>query len=203
MSAKAETKEQRMQWLHELRVGWGDQLFESLVWQNKPYIMTIMPETYQETNPENYHYYQHFWLEYQKRHNTWFSYGGMIDGSGVSWTNVTRNGKGNIVSQEAGHNFYNIVIMPTIRFTYLHHEYVNLYSGIGIGLGINGGTETNGLGHKTDAGMAINFSVIGISANYQRWFWAFEVGGLYSLKNANTIFLASSRILNASLGVRF
>ncbi len=203
IGASAETKDERMQLKHELRIGWGDQLFERLVWQNKPYIISIMPETFQETNPENYKYYEHVWIEYQQRHNTWFSYGGMIDFSGVGWTEVTRNGKGQIISQDPNHNFFNVVFMPTIQFTYLHHEYVNMYFGMGIGMGINTGTETNGNGKKNDVGMAVNLSVIGISANYKRWFAAFDVGGLYSIKNTNTIFLASSRILNVSLGVRF
>ena len=72
-----------------------------------------------------------------------------------------------------------------------------------VGLDINGGTETNALGNHTDVGAAINLTVFGISANYQRWFWTIDCGGLYALKNMNTIFLMSSRIVNVGMGVRF
>jgi hypothetical protein len=93
--------------------------------------------------------------------------------------------------------------MPTIRFTYFHHPYVNLYSGLGIGMDINGGTETNAYGFHNDIGAAINLTVFGVSANYDRWFAAVDFGGMYALKNKNTIFLLSSRMINVSIGARF
>ena len=188
---------------NELRIGWGDQLFESLIWNNPTSIISTMPDSYRRTYKEDYSHNQHLWLEYQWRFNHWFSLGGMIDLSEVNWDNVTRDGKGREVARTTGNYFYNAVLMPTIRFTYFHHDNVNFYSGLGIGLDINGGSETNGLGNKTDVGAAINITVFGISANYKRWFWTVDCGGLYALKNANTIFLMSSRIINVGMGVRF
>ena len=93
--------------------------------------------------------------------------------------------------------------MPTVRFTYFFHEYVNLYSGLGFGIGINGGTETNAKGKHTMAGAAVNVTLIGVSANYDRWFMTLDFGGMYSLKDMNTIFMASSRIINVGIGARF
>ena len=203
LGAAAENKWEYLNQRNEIRVGWGDQLFESLIWHNPTQITKTMPVSYTQTYAENYHHDQHIWLEYQYRFRSWFSLGGMIDLSEVHWEMVTRNGAGVETARDKGHYFYNIVIMPTIRFTYFHHEYVNLYSGLGIGLGINGGSETNGYGRHTDVGAAVNITVFGVSANYQRWFWTVDFGGLYSLKDANTIFMASSRIINVGLGARF
>lgn len=203
MSAFAETRTDRIAWKNEIRVGWGDQLFETLMWHNPTSIMTAMPASWQKTYQEDYSHNQHVWLEYQRRCNHWFSYGGMVDMSEVGWYDVTRDGTGAELSRSGRKYFYNVVIMPTVRFTYFHHPNVNLYSGLGLGVGINGGTEANSKGHKTDVGAAINFTVFGVSANYQRWFWTVDLGGLYSLKNANTIFMASSRIFNVSFGARF
>ena len=188
---------------NELRIGWGDQLFESLIWHNPTSIITTMPDSYQQVYKENYSYNQHVWMEYQWRFTHWFSLGAMVDFSHVGWDEVTRNGKGAELNRKEDQFFYNAVIMPTIRFTYFHHENVNFYSGLGVGLDINGGTETNALGNHTDVGAAINLTVFGISANYQRWFWTIDCGGLYALKNMNTIFLMSSRIVNVGMGVRF
>ena len=199
----AESKSERETMKHELRIGWGDQLFETLAWHNPTHIINTMPETFEAVYHENYHYNQHLWLEYQHRHNSWFSYGGMVDLSNVTWSDVRRNGKGAEVSRDNGHYFYNIVIMPTIYFTYFHHPYVNLHSGLGLGLGINGGSEQNIAGNRTDVGAAVNITVIGVSANYKRWFMSFDLGGMYSLKNKNTVFLASSRIMSVAVGVRF
>lgn len=199
----AENKWTHITQRNELRIGWGDQLFESLIWHNPTSIITTMPDSYQQVYKENYSYNQHVWMEYQWRFTHWFSLGAMVDFSHVGWDEVTRNGKGAELNRKENQFFYNAVIMPTIRFTYFHHENVNFYSGLGIGLDINGGTETNAFGNHTDVGAAINLTVFGISANYQRWFWTVDCGGLYALKNMNTIFLMSSRIVNVGMGVRF
>ena len=200
---QAENKYEYMVNRNELRIGWGDQLFESLMWHGPTAITTTMPESYRQTYHENYHHDQHLWVEYQWRFTHWFSLGGMMDLSEVHWDNVTRNGKGVEVARDKGHYFYNIVIMPTVRFTYFHHENVNLYSGLGIGVDVNGGTETNGFGKKTDMGASVNLTLFGVSANYDRWFWTVDFGGMYALKDANTIFMASSRIINVGFGARF
>ena len=199
----AENKWTHITQRNELRIGWGDQLFESLIWHNPTSIITTMPDLYQQVYKENYSYNQHVWMEDQWRFTHWFSLGAMVDFSHVGWDEVTRNGKGAELNRKENQFFYNAVIMPTIRFTYFHHENVNFYSGLGVGLDINGGTETNALGNHTDVGAAINLTVFGISANYQRWFWTVDCGGLYALKNMNTIFLMSSRIVNVGMGVRF
>lgn len=188
---------------NELRIGWGDQLFESLVWHNPTSVATTMPATSSYVYKENYRHNQHIWLEYQYRFRHWFSLGGMFDVSEVGWDRVTRNGQGVEMERNKSNYFYNIVIMPTVRFTYFHHPYVNIYSGLGIGLDINGGTEVDGKGNHTAVGAAVNFTIVGVSANYQRWFWAFDYGGLYALKNANAIYMLKSRMLNFSFGARF
>ena len=199
----AETRFDHLNMRNEIRIGWGDQLFESLVWHNPTSITTTMPAEVTYNYKERYRHNQHIWLEYQYRFNYWFSLGGMFDMSEVGWDLVTRDGRGTELARNKNNYFYNIVMMPTVRFTYFHHEFVNIYSGLGIGLGINGGTEVDGLGKHTALGAAVNFTLVGISANYQRWFCAFDLGGLYSLKNANAIYMASSRILNFSIGARF
>ena len=152
---------------------------------------------------ERYRRHQHLWMEYQYRFKHWFSLGAMVDMSEVGWDVVTRNGQGAELARDKKNYFYNLVIMPTIRFTYFHHPNVNIYSGLGIGMDINGGTEVDGKGRHTALGAAVNLTLVGISANYDRWFCAFDLGGLYALKNANAIYMASSRIMNVSIGARF
>lgn len=180
-------------------------LFEKLIWHAMPVVNTMEP-TYRQSYKENYRYLQHFWTEYQWRPNYWFSVGGMVDMGYVGWDNVTRNGLGEVVDvpeQDPRGHFYNLTMMPTVRFTYLHHPNVNLYSGLGVGITINGGTELNQAGKSTEAGAAINLTVLGLSANYKRYFAAVEWGGLYALRNSDVIYMASSRMFNASIGVRF
>ena len=203
LSAWAENQWDHVTMRNEVRIGWGDQLFESLIWHNPTTIPTTMPESMTYLTHENYRYNQHLWAEYQWRFCCWFSLGAMVDVSEVGWDNVVRNGKGVELSYDPNHFFYNTIIMPTMRFTYYHHPYVNLYSGMGFGMDINGGTEKNGEGHKTDVGMAMSVTLIGVSANYSRWFMTVDIGGMTALKDANTIFLACSRIFNVGIGARF
>lgn len=202
-TAQAETKEQFKQWKNELRIGWGDQLFESVVWHNPTSVIKTMPASYRQTYQENYRYFQHIWLDYHRRHTYWFAYGVMTDVSCVKWDDVTRDGTGHEVGRVNDRDFYNIILMPTIRFTYFHHPYVNLYSGLGAGMGINTGTEVNGKGFHTDIGMAAYICVLGLSANYKRCSAHIDLGGMYSIRDKNTIFLASSRMVSVGLGVRF
>ena len=199
----AEDKYAYLSMRHEVRIGWGDQIFESLIWHNPVYRARTMPAEYTQLYHENYRHSQHFWAEYQYRFKKWFSLGGMTDLSFVHWDDVTRNGLGEELTRDKGHYFFNLVIMPTIRFTYYHHPNVNLYSGLGVGMDINGGTETDGLGRHAVVGAAMNITVFGVSANYKRWFCTVDFGGMYALRNANTIFMASSRMINVGLGARF
>ena len=187
---------------HELRVGWGDQLFETLAWYDQPH-STLYPESYIGQYEERYRYAQHWFAEYQYRVRYWFNVGGMIDYSGVVWDKVNRNGLGEEVSREKNCNFHNIAIMATARFTYMHSKYVSLHSGLGVGLNINTGSEIDYRGRKTALAPALNLTVLGMSVGNEKWFGAVEFGGLYSLMNIHEVYLAGSRMFTLSVGCRF
>lgn len=188
---------------HEVRLGWGDQLFENLIWQNPQAIVDNLPESFSKTYKENYRYSQHWSAEYQWRANGWLGIGALVDASACFWDDVTRNGKGLQTDIAKGQNFWNLLIMPTARFTWLNTEHVNLYSSLGAGLGLNGGSESDVDGKHTVAGFAANVELIGISADWGQWFAYSELGGSFSLRNKSTIFLAASRIISIGIGFRF
>ena len=187
---------------HEIRIGWGDQLFETLVWYDQSHPI-LYPESYIGQYEERYRYAQHWFAEYQYRIRYWFNIGGMIDYSGVVWDKVNRNGLGEEVSREKNCNFHNIAIMATARFTYLHSKYVSLHSGLGVGLNINTGSEIDYRGRKTVLAPALNLTVLGMSVGNEKWFGAVEFGGLYSLMNMHEVYLAGSRMFTLSVGHRF
>ena len=187
---------------HEIRIGWGDQLFETLVWYDQSH-STLYPESYIGQYEERYRYLQHWFVEYQYRFRYWFNVGGMIDYSGVVWDKVHRNGIGEEVSRDENCNFHNIAIMLTTRFTYMHSKYVSLYSGLGVGLNINTGSELDYRGRKTALAPALNLTVLGMSVGNEKWFGAVEFGGLYSLMNIHEVYMTGSRMFTASIGHRF
>lgn len=209
LGVRAESRLDRLSMRHEIRVGWGDQLFETMAW-HEPSTMTIIPanpylspQDFREQRKENYTYYQHVFAEYHYRSNDWFSVGVMLDGSGFSWENVVRDGKGSQVGDPVAQYCLNMVLMPTMRFTYYWHENVNIYSGLGFGMDVNSGTETDIRGRKTVVGAVADLRLLGVSANYKRCFAAVEIGGMIALENANAIFLFGSKMFTASIGVRF
>lgn len=187
---------------HEFRIGWGDQLFETLVWYNQPH-STIYPESYIAQYEERYRYVQHWFAEYQYRIRYWFNVGAMVDYSGVVWDKVRRNGLGEELTRDKNCNFHNIAIMFTTRFTYVHSKYVSLYSGLGAGLNINTGSENDFHHRKTALAPALNFTVLGMSVGNEKWFGAVEFGGLYSVMSIHEVYLAGSRMFTLSAGCRF
>ena len=186
---------------HELRIGWGDMLFESLVWHEEHH-PTILPTEYIATYKEHYRYTQHWFVEYLYNMGYWYSIGIQVDYSGVLWDNVTRNGQGTELVRVKNQNFHNITLLPTIRFAYFHSEYVSLYSALGLGLNINTGTETDYKGRTTTLAPAVNISLMSVRVGKGRWYGMVELGGMFSLMNSNEVYMLGSRICTASVGCR-
>lgn len=201
-SVRDDMRERVRQFPHQLRIGWGDQMFETLVWYHQPH-STIYPESYIEQYEEDFRYVQHWFAEYQYRVKYWFNVGAMVDYSGVLWDKVRRNGKGEELDREEDCSFHNIAIMLTMRFTYFHSKYVSLYSGLGAGLNINTGSELDYLDRHTAFAPALNITALGMNVGNNRWFGAVEFGGLYSLANINEVYMAGSRMFTVSVGYRF
>lgn len=199
----AENKEHRSMNPHELRIGWGDQLFEHLAWHAAPQPVNTLPSTYSAVYSEHYRYTQHWFVEYQYRPNAWLSFGGLFDASGVLWDEVTRNGLGNEISRDSNHSFYNLIIMPTVYFTYLHHKHLSLHSGLGVGIDINGGTETDYKGRNTVVAPALNLTLFGLSVNFGRWYAAADLGALIALTDGQHIYQFGGRLISASIGATF
>ena len=201
-SVRDDMRERVRQFPHQLRIGWGDQMFETLVWYHQPH-STIYPESYIGQYEEDFRYVQHWFAEYQYRVKYWFNVGAMVDYSGVLWDKVRRNGKGEELDREEDCSFHNIAVMLTMRFTYFHSKYVSLYSGLGVGLNINTGSELDYLDRHTAFAPTLNITALGMNVGNERWFGAVEFGGLYSLANINEVYLAGSRMFTASVGYRF
>lgn len=138
-----------------------------------------------------YRYAGHFFAGYRYSFNNWLSAGFDADFSSFSWK----------VDGEAGHNCQNIALLPSVRFTYFDRNIVKMYGGLGAGVDINTGTETDFKGRQTIAAPAFNLVLYGISLNWKNYFGAFELGNLISANSKNEIFLGS-RIISVSIGVR-
>jgi hypothetical protein len=160
-----------------------------------------MPEWYEAPYDENFRYTQHCFVEYMYNFNYWYGLGLLVDYSGVIWDRVVRNGQGEELSREVDRNFHNITIVPTVRFSYYHHDYVSLYSAVGVGLNVNTGTEEI-RGRTTMVSPAVNITLLGMRVGKGRFYGAVEIGGMIALNNAYEVYMMGSRLFTASIGVR-
>lgn len=186
---------------HELRIGWGDQGFESIVWRERG-IPETYPDGYQPYYKTNYRYTQHWFAEYLYNVNYWYSFGFIFDYSGVLWNEVPNASYFPMATESKQGEFHNICLMPEVRFSYLQSEYVSLYSSLGVGLNINTGSELDYKGRKTALAPVVNVSILGVRIGKGRWYGAMELGCMVSLLNMNEMYMLGSRLLTASVGVR-
>ncbi|MCQ2136230.1 MAG: hypothetical protein MJY67_04865 [Bacteroidales bacterium] len=166
---------------HEFRIGWGDMMYETAVYHNNLHHF-------------DYKYTGHFFGEYMYRPTHWFAVGAGVDFEEVMWTDENL-GK--------GRNYWNLSVLPTVRFTWVHTPYVNLYTSLYQGLCVNGGTEVDVKGRKTALAPAVGISLLGIQIGDAHWFGTIELGALNAMMSAQEIYMAGSRLISVSLGYRF
>ena len=201
-SVSAETTAARDSMRHEVRVAVGDMLFETLMWHNDVHRNYLGSPDRAYTERQHFCYTPHIGAEYQYRINRWLGVGALVDFQYTAWENRTYNNL-NQLTATSDENFYNLTILPTVRFTYLHTEYVSLYSSLALGMNINGGTETDIYGKKTAVGAAFDIGALGITVGHGHWFGSAELGGMFALKNTATIYMLASRIVSVSVGYTF
>lgn len=181
------TKEEYMH--HELRVGWGDMLFETSQWHTT-------------TRTNHYRYTGHVFAEYQYFFRPWFSLGGQVDYEQVWWDVFKQK---NLILEQplTDRTFYNVSVLPTLRFTYYHHPYVNIYFALSFGITVNGGSEKDMKERYTAVAPGWDITFLGVKAGKDHWFGTIEIGGLNALTGRNYIYMVGSRIFTASVGCSF
>ena len=165
---------------HEFRLGMGDMGFEKAAFHNS-------------RQQVGYRYFGHLFAGYRYSFNDWLGAGADVDFSNVSWESS---------ADRSNHDFQNISIIPSVRFTYFRKGIVSMYSGLGIGLNINTGTEIDYLGRKTVCAPTFNPVFYAISLAYKNAFGTLELGPLVSLNNRFEIFMLGSRAISISIGYR-
>ena len=180
---------------HQFRIGWGDMLFETLAF-HPSYEGTYgnpesLPADFRRSETFDYRYTGHFFAEYQYRITKVFSVGIQADAEGIFWKEgeVDRYHK-SLVPATLVKN-WDVVVMPTFRFTYLEKPWVRLYSGLGIGalfaFDNSGGFQL---------APALNLNLIGIEIGKGPWGGNIEIGSLNSLTDAYHVYLLDSRLIS-------
>lgn len=170
---------------HEWRAGLGDMMYETAVFYNS-------------AEKSNYHYNGHFFAEYQYSILPWLGAGMKVDFSNVNWDSRYDSDR---------HCYNNFCFIPEARFTYMRKGLFSMYSGIGAGLLINSGTETDYLNRKTVCAPVIDLTFVALSVQWgnsaaSHWFSSLELGSMVSLNNKLEVFMLGSKLVSISIGYR-
>lgn len=194
-SAQAETKENRAETPHELRIGVGD----CSIYYAQRYTNPLHPPVV--SGMEGIEKSRHFdlilpniFIDYQYRVNSWFAAGVQVNTIWDKGTDCTIN----IAEMEAQLIDFSegwIHLIPTATFTYFHREWVNLYSGIGVGYAMQ--IEAKHKARNVWHTFAAQATLLGISVGKGHWFGSFEAGALFTGRSF------PDRCFTFSLGFRF
>ena len=194
-SAQAETKENRAENPHELRIGVGD----CSIYYAQRYSTSVPPPVVPgaEEIGDSRHFdliLPNIFIDYQYRVNSWFAAGVQVN---TIWD------KGTDYSYNRGANDFQLIdftegwlhVIPSATFTYFHRNWVNLYSGIGVGYAMQ--LETKGDTRNVWHTFAAQATLLGISVGKNHWFGTFEAGALFTGRSM------PDRCFNFAVGYRF
>ena len=194
-SAQAETKETRAENPHELRIGVGDCSIYYAQRYSTPVPPPVVPSA--EEIGDSRHFdliLPNIFIDYQYRVNSWFAAGVQVN---TIWD------KGTDYSYNRGANDFQLIdftegwlhVIPSATFTYFHRNWVNLYSGIGVGYAMQ--LETKGDTRNVWHTFAAQATLLGISVGKNHWFGTFEAGALFTGRSM------PDRCFNFAVGYRF
>ena len=184
-SAQAETKETRAENPHELRLGVGD----CSIYYAQRY--SPHPGGYVDAREFDV-LLPNIFVEYQYRVNSWLSAGLQVNAIGDVYSDITVGCWGSAI---ATYSEGWVHVIPTTTFTYFSKEWVNLYSGIGVGYAMQ--LETKGKTRNIWHTFAAQATLLGISVGRDHWFGTFEAGALFTGRSM------PDRYFNFAVGYRF
>ena len=191
----AETKETRAVNPHELRIGVGDCSIYYAQRYSTPVPPPVVPGA--EEIGDSRHFdliLPNIFIDYQYRVNSWFAAGVQVNTIWDKGTDPHYNlGAKDVLLVDFTEGWIHVI--PSATFTYFSREWVNLYSGIGVGyaMQIESKNRTHNLWHT----FAAQATLLGISVGKNHWFGSFEAGALFTGRSF------PDRCFNFSVGYRF
>ena len=191
----AETKETRAENPHELRIGLGDCSIYYAQRYSTPVPPPVVPGA--EEIGDSRHFdliLPNIFIDYQYRVNSWFAAGVQVNTIWDKGTDPHYNpGAKDFLLVDFTEGWLHVI--PSATFTYFSKEWVNLYSGIGVGyaMQIESKNTTRNIWHT----FAAQATLLGISVGKNHWFGSFEAGALFTGRSF------PDRCFNFSVGYRF
>lgn len=173
---------------HQVRLGWGDMLFETLAFHEGASHSSDL------VRKSDFSYTGHIFLEYQYRLTSVVSLGIQTDLEGIFWKETPTDAYREPVGHAVPSRNYDLSILPTLRLTFLNSRYVQLYAGFATGLMVAFDNA-----RKVEAAPIVSLVPFGVQAGKGHWSGSLELGGLISARSANDIYMLGSRLVSVSV----
>ncbi|MBQ1913154.1 MAG: hypothetical protein II171_06310 [Bacteroidales bacterium] len=175
---------------HQVRVGWGDMLFETMAFY--PGLSATGMEKY------DFGYTGHVFAEYRYLLNQTIRLGIQSDVEGIFWKEALRDANRKPTGDVTPVRSYNVSLVPTFQFRILDTEWVDLWTGLGAGVLIAFDNA-----RQVELAPEVNFTLLGVEVGKGPWTGTLELGGMNALRNANQVYLLGSRLLSVSVNYRW
>ncbi|MBR5238841.1 MAG: hypothetical protein IKV26_09140 [Paludibacteraceae bacterium] len=194
--AFAETRENRKENPHEIRIGIADDLFlrgfENIT--TNDFKLPTPPKGYRQTGFQDHNYRStgHLYIEYHYRINHWLSVGANFDTRTSLWkrTDYSICALESITSTRDQYTL-GLTLMPTVRFSYYNTPYASFYASVGVG------TYMRMYENYIETILPVlDVCYFGVSLGKNHWFCDLELGG------APIPFLLD-RLFRFNIGYRF
>jgi hypothetical protein len=183
-------------------MGWGDMLFETLAFHSTVSGTYPSPEslpaTFFRDEKYGFGYTGHFYAEYLYRCSRVVSVGIQADAEGIFWKEGRFDRYHKLTGAEVAVRNWDVVLMPTVRFTWLHTPWVRLYSGLGAGV-----LFAFDNARQLEAAPAFDVKPLGIQLGKTHWCGSLDFGFLSSMKSVNHIYMFGSRLVSVSVNYRW
>ena len=173
---------------HQIRLGWGDPLFETLAFNEG------VSQNDDFTRTDRFGYTGHIFLEYQYRFTKVISVGLQTDFQGIFWNETPCDAFRNPISPAVRSRNYDLSILPTVRFTCLNTKWVQLYGGMGAGLLVAFDNSK-----RSELAPVVDLTLLGVQIGKGPWSGSLELGGMFSMRNALAIYMLGSRLVSVSV----
>lgn len=179
----------------------SDQLWEWAMYND----IVGLDYSYQDPNyvfeeKNNYSHTPHIAVEYSYRLKPWFELGIQTDFQRTSW-DLNQTYQRETTSKRQC--FYNLSFIPQARFVYLRKKLVEMHSGLGVGMTINGGSEVfPKKGHSVNC-LCYDLNYMGVSVGKNHWYGTFDLGGTFAFYDFSSFFMVSARIARVGVSYRF
>lgn len=187
---------------HQVRVGWGDMLFETMAFHpsvTHDYVSpSALPGDFSILERHSYRYTGHLFAEYQFRATRVVRVGGLLDFEGIFWKESEFDSNHVQRGATVPIRNYNVVVMPTVRFDYLNREWWSLYSGLGAGA-LFAFDNQGGSAYSP----ALNLNFLGVQVGKGHWSGGLELGLMAALSSGYKIYMLGSRLVSVSLNYRW